>query len=208
MNKKMISQELYDNLCLSLGRNAKALKGDAGFATIKRRLERSARITFEGVEVDRTYLVMAQEALDRIVRVNGHKYDATLDKIVLLDIAEALAPAEAIPEEQEKPPSKMECSASTAPPKVSQTDDRDILSLGRKGSKILDLKPSPPAKPAITDEADKAQKQAEFDARLAAMGPPPPGCIWHPDMDGSFFSAPCPKALDALEEIARREGRF
>lgn len=91
MNKTMISQELYDNLCLSLGRNAKALKGDVGFSTIKKRLERNARISFEGVEVEAIYLEMAQEALARIVVVNGKKYDTTLDKIVLLDLAEALA---------------------------------------------------------------------------------------------------------------------
>ena len=90
MNKKMISQELYDNLCLSLGRNAEALKGDVGFITIKKRLERNARISFEGVEVETIYLEMAREALTRIVVVNGKKYDTTLDKIVLLDLAEAL----------------------------------------------------------------------------------------------------------------------
>lgn len=91
MNKKMISQELYDNLCLSLARNAKALKGDVGFITIKKRLERNAHISFEGVEVETIYLEMAQETLTRIVNVNGKKYDTTLDKIVLLDLAEALA---------------------------------------------------------------------------------------------------------------------
>lgn len=115
MKKTKLSQELYDNLCLSLGRNAKALNNDPGFSTLKRKLESSASTSLNGVEVSSAYLDLAVEALTHNVKVNGGKYASSLDKLVLLEIDDALNAPPSRDTETEGLPAPNAGAASTTP---------------------------------------------------------------------------------------------
>lgn len=97
MSTRKLPQELYDNLCLSLDRNGKALNNDPVFTTVKRKLESSAHTMFDGVEVSSAYLNFAVETLAHNVAVNGGKYASSLDKLVLFEIDEILNPPETPP---------------------------------------------------------------------------------------------------------------
>lgn len=115
MKKTKLSQELYDNLCLSLGRNAKALNNDPGFNTLKRKLESSASTSLDGVEVSSAYLDLAVEALTHNVKVNGGKYASSLDKLVLLEIDDALNAPPSRDTETEGQPVQNTGTASATP---------------------------------------------------------------------------------------------
>ncbi len=94
MTTTKLPQELYDDLCLRLEKNGKALN-DGAFSTVRRKLESSARTALDGVEVSTAYLKFAVEMLAHNVAVNGGKYASTLDKLVLFEIDQILNAPEA-----------------------------------------------------------------------------------------------------------------
>ena len=105
MKRQLLNQETYDLLIDRLEKNHKAHKADSAFYLIKRQIEKTAETTLNGVWVDRAPLEIAREAIAKNIKLAGAKYQTGYDKILLLQLEEALdAPQPAPPLKSLQPP--------------------------------------------------------------------------------------------------------
>ncbi len=87
----LLEQSVYDALDESLARNGKALD-DHFLKNLRRKITSSAKTTRRGVEVKTEFLEWALEAIQRIVTINGGKYNSSPDKMLLYDLKQAIYP--------------------------------------------------------------------------------------------------------------------
>lgn len=86
----IISQGVFDSLDKSLVRNAKALK-DPALTNLHQKILSNARTTLKGVEVPTRHLTLALTSVQRIVRINGGKYNSLPDELLIDDLTDALS---------------------------------------------------------------------------------------------------------------------
>ena len=89
--KTLLEQSVYDALDESLARNGQALN-DHFLKNLRRKIASSAKTTHSGVEVKTEFLEWALEAIQRIVTINGEKYNSSPDKMLIYDLKEAIRP--------------------------------------------------------------------------------------------------------------------
>lgn len=86
----ILRQETYDLLIDRLDANHMAHKCISPFEHIKRTIERTARITLDGVEVNSKALDIAYTAIQSNVDIVGKRYQTGFDEILLFDLDEAI----------------------------------------------------------------------------------------------------------------------
>lgn len=115
MKRQLLSQETYDLLIDRLEKNHKAHKSDSAFHLIKRQIEKTAETTLNGVWVDRPPLEIAGEALAKNIKLAGAKYQTGYDRILLLQLEEALDAPQPAPSSQSLQPPPTDRAAPDRP---------------------------------------------------------------------------------------------
>lgn len=194
----LISQSLYDQIGRRLAQHHKGHKGVSEFPMLKASLERNARIEAGGVEVDLTRLEIVASAIEDNIRFTAGRYASGPDKMLLLDIADAIADHQAklVPPASALPPVGDQSLTNSKPDPLQslQQDGSDLVGILSEYQSPPVVIPKPhqwkteainrrqayPPAPTVSRTMDDQQ------TANTELGDPPEGCIWMANDFGGY----------------------
>ncbi|WGM46815.1 hypothetical protein KOAAANKH_01689 [Brevundimonas sp. NIBR10] len=194
MQDVLIPQDVYDRLLMRLLQNHVGHKKLSDFALVKQMVEKHTRTTLDGPYVRADILEIAEDSLQKNIKLAGDRYQTAPDRLLLFSIKEAREataspsapePVQSLQQHDVGEPSSPEPDAT---PDVAQTAEAEetvkshtYKGHGRIADRINGASPSAP-KPD--------PRNTEIAALKESLGPPPEGTMWMFDGFDSFDAVP------------------